>query len=162
MPSGSGGVMGAGDYATGVGPAGFDPVLSSDGRSIYRAPAAQEFDGATRDFPLDDLGNFRALHPVDQGVAFSILVKRGQLKSAPNVGNTLHEIGNVGGGRTAEQVKARVNDAFPLRDFLREGSVETIRIDHDVTVRGRLLVVYTYRNTLLGKRSGEVTVRAVV
>ena len=151
--------MGAGDYALGFGPAGFDPVVVSAPRTEFRAPAAQEFDGATRDFPRDATGNFRALHPIDQGVALSLLTKRGSIKSAPEIGNTLHEISPVTASRVEQQVHVRVNDAFPLRDYLAADSVETIRIEYDISIRGRLAVAYTYRNLLLGKSSGEITVR---
>jgi hypothetical protein len=145
------------DYPFGTGPLGFDPVIVTDARPFARAPSAQEFDLATKDFPLDSAGNFRALHPVDQGVALSF-VRRGSIKSAPLVGNTLHLITDMSPARLEQQVQTRVDDAFPLRVLVKDGSVTTLRIEHDISVHGRLGVAYYFRNNITGRTAPAVRV----
>lgn len=141
--------MGAGDYPAGDSPAGFDPVESSPARGLDRAPAAVEFDGATRDFVLKADGNFAALHPVDQGVALAILVQKGSIKSAPAIGNELGSIEDLASPRLEQQVRARIDESFPLSTFLADGSVTTLNVEWEVRESGGLLVAYTYRNNLL-------------
>jgi len=150
--------MALGDYECGEGPCGFDPVVSSDPRAPARAPAAAEFDGATRDFPRDSSGNFRALHPIDQGVALALSVKRGSIRSAPAVGNTIHELDRRDSSRIEQQVTARVNDAYPLSVFLADKSVTTLKIEWEVTYLGAIHVAYTYTNNRTGRTPDPVRV----
>lgn len=143
--------MALGDYAVGEGPFGFDPVVTSDPRPVGRAPAAQLYDAATRDFPLDSDGNFEAMHPVDQGVVLALATRRGSILSAPDVGHTLHQLDRSRSHDLQYQVELRVEAAMPLAGLLADGSVTTLRIDYDVTYQGRISVAYHYRNNVTGK-----------
>jgi len=142
--------MALGDYGCGVGPCGFDPVVETVARAFARAPTAQEFDGATRDFPLEADGNFRALHPVDQGVALSMCIRKRSIPSAPDVGNTIHEITDLASSRLEAQIQSRVDSAFPLSTFLADGSVSILRLDWERRERGGISVALTYRNNITG------------
>jgi hypothetical protein len=147
--------MPLGDYACGAGPCGFDPIQTTDPRTSERAPSALWYDAASRDFLRDDAGRFLALHPIDQGVGLSLTVSRGQLKSAPNVGNRLDRV-ELGTSRVARQIEDAVADSFPLRVFLADGSVTTLGIEHDTSVRGRLAVIYYYHNNITGQTPDPV------
>jgi len=132
---------GAGSFSAGSGPAGSDPVITSDPRAPIRT-GARRYEGATRDWVRSDDGQFVLLDPIEQAVALSMCVRRGQLKSAPKVGNTLFEITYLGSPDLDADVQARVRDAFPLSDLVKAGDVEIVRIDSDDTGAGVAAVLY--------------------
>lgn len=78
--------MGAGTYAAGVGPAGFDPVGAWTVRST--SPAVTPlFDPYTRDFPFAPTGgDFLAVHVVVQEACLALGIPLGSMASAPKLG----------------------------------------------------------------------------
>lgn len=123
---------GAGSFPAGSGPAGSDPVLTSDPRAALNK-GAMRYEGSPRSWVQDESGQYVKLHPIEQAVALSMCTRKGTLKSAPNVGNTLFEIEHLGAPDLEKDVEDRVRNAFPLSTLVAAGDVEIIRIDHDET-----------------------------
>ena len=86
---------GIGWFPAGIGAAGHDPVIPPGApRDVY-PPAALQFDGQTRNYPLNETGFYEASHPVDQRVALALSISRGAIAAAPNIGNRLRTIRRV-------------------------------------------------------------------
>lgn len=139
--------MGAGSSPAGSGPAGADPIQSGT-PSNRVSPTAIRYEGATKDFALDAVGNYRFVHPVDQAVALGMMARQGQLKSSPTVGNTLDKITYLTGPNLQSNVENRVRTANPIAALLADGSIS---IDKIVTSTdgGRLVAILYYRNLKL-------------
>lgn len=120
------------------------PVTLPSGRRPTM-PAALHYDGKTRDWKRNADGQLIATHPNDEGMALSIFVKRGSVKSTPSIGNTLFDIEYLKQPNMAEEVRARVLDAFPLRKLVAEKKVEITGISHSET-GNRLAVFVSYIN----------------
>lgn len=128
-------------YPNGIAPAGADPVQTGYTVRPLR-PVALRFEGATRDWSLDTATNYRAVTPVEQGVALSLCVKQGDIKSSLTTGNTLHEIEYLGGAELGADIRDRVVTANPLARYLAEGQAEIVRIDHEEAPSGFKVAVY--------------------
>ncbi len=71
-------------------------------------------------------------------------VRRGKIPVAPLIGNDLHLI--VPGTKTTQaEVEEAVRTAYPLREYLAAGLVETHSVRSESGPHGRLLVEYEYR-----------------
>jgi hypothetical protein len=150
---------GAGTFPAGSGPAGFDPIL----RSAPRKPVAQgaiRYEGKTRGWVRADDGQYVKLHPIEQAVALSMCTRKGTLRSAPKVGNTLFEIEYLGSPDIGADVEDRVRNAFPLSSLVAAGDVEIIKIDHDET--NGLAVILYFKNLRSQDPSRELHLPAVV
>jgi len=139
--------MGAGSFPAGSGPAGADPIQSGTPNGIVE-PTAIRYEGASKDFALDAAGNYRRVHPVDQAVAIGMMVRQGQLKSSPTIGNTLDQITYLTGPNLKSNVENRVRTANPIAALLASGSISIDHIDHNTT-GGKLVAVLYYRNLKL-------------
>lgn len=133
--------MSAGSYPGGIGPFGADPVQTGY-TSKPKQPVAIRYEGVTRDWSLDDAANYKAVTPVEQGVALSLCVKRGAIKSSPDTGNTLHEIVYIGGIDIAAEIKDRVLKSNPLARFISEGQASITKIIHEETPSGFKVAVF--------------------
>jgi hypothetical protein len=138
MPSGFGWLP------AGVGPAGYNPVVPPNAPRDVRPPAALLFDGGTRDFPLDENGFYRAIHPVDQKVALALCVSRGAIAAVPGIGNKLRTIQRVRRDVAITLVNNYVREA--LADLIAAKSIQVDKIEVDPDVPGRLLFAVTYLN----------------
>lgn len=77
--------MGAGSFAAGSTPAGFDnPVQQA--RIVPVLPAAVLYDPLTRSLPLDANGQVQSVHPVDQEVARMLTIPLGAIAGDPDSG----------------------------------------------------------------------------
>lgn len=139
--------MGAGSAGAGVGPAGQDPVADPSAAPPIRPAAAVWYDGANRDFLLDDDGGYKTLHYVDQKVALALVIGEGDIAGVPTFGSRLKSIkrGN------AAQLAKRAEDAvlLALADIISRRQIEVIGVSVNTNVRGRLIVTVTYNNLLL-------------
>src|SRR5690242_18105687 len=142
--------MPAGDYLAGIGPAGFDPVTDPPARKVLRGPAAMAYDGASRDWPLNVQNNYRSVHPVDQQMALSVLVRKGTIASAPNVGSTLHEITHLSAKTLQSDVDNRVRTSEPAATLVRNGQAKILRNRIDVSGNA-LQVAVEYVNLATGQ-----------
>ena len=142
--------MPAGDYPAGAGPAGFDPVSDPLARRVFRGPAAMAYDGASRDWPLTPQNNYRSVHPVDQMMALSVLVRKGSIASAPIVGSTLHEIAYLN-EKLEGDVADRVKTSEPAATLLKGGRAAIKQIQVERTRSGFKTVV-SYVNLVTGNK----------
>lgn len=137
--------MGAGGGLAGIAPAGFDGVIDSGIPRRYRGPAAMRYEGKTRDWAQNAKGEFRSVHPNDQAMALSVLVRQGSIKSSIATGNTLFEITHLGDPDLKSDVENRIRISNPAKRLLAEGRVQIKRIDID-TSGNRLAVAVYYLN----------------
>lgn len=133
--------MSAGVYPAGIGPAGVAPV-SSSASVRQKRPTAIRYEGATSDFPLDALGNYEAVTPVEQAVAISLCIKQGDIKSSPTTGHTLAEIVYLDKQTLGADIEDRVRRSNPLARLLADGEAEIVRIDHEVGSQGFKVAVF--------------------
>jgi hypothetical protein len=89
-------------------------------------------------------------HPIDQGVALSLTVRLGSVRSAPGVGNALHEVDPYAPSAESD-VRKRVLAAYPLSRYLADGSVTIKKIEFETRKHGGLLVSVQYTNERLGR-----------
>ena len=139
--------MGAGSFASGLGPSGFDPI--EIGVSVDPVtPQALRYEGGTTDWIILEDGNFDGVHWVEQAFALGCLVPKGSLKSSPDVGNTVQEIRYLGGVDIAAELDDRIRNANPIKTLLANGQAELVRIDHAVMPGGGLKYAVYFRNLL--------------
>ena len=137
--------MAAGVYPAGAGPAGVAPVSTTSSVQV-EPPTALRYEGSVSDWTLyDNTGGYQAVTPVEQGVILSCCVRRGQLKSSPNTGNTLHEIEYLGGENLEADVRDRLLTSSPLDSYLKDGSAVVDRIVVE-TEGNRLLARLFFRD----------------
>jgi hypothetical protein len=150
---------GVGSFAAGSGPAGFDPILKRPAAPPV-ALGAIRYEGRTRGWVQDESGQYVKLHPVEQAVALAMCTRKGSLKSAPRVGNTLFEIEYLGSPDLGADVEDRVRNAFPLSDLVRSGDVEIVKIEHDES--NGLVVALYFKNLRSANPSKQLRVPAVL
>lgn len=81
-----------GASGVGIGPSGHDYVATPTDPVAKTAPLGLHYQPATRDAEMLDDGRLAADHPVDAWMDLALSIRRGSLKSSPDVGHTLHEI----------------------------------------------------------------------
>lgn len=153
--------MTAGLFPAGIEPAGADPLTVNVNAPRPRQPKAIRYEGATASFPLDDLGNYQAVTPVEQAMVLSFCVRRGSLKSSPATGNTLHEITHLGSPDLYDDVRKRLLESNPARRLIADGSAAVDKIDvqsGDNGIRARVWFrdLTADRNKVLGPISATV------
>lgn len=128
------------------GPPGFDIAPPSPAPTRLAAEARRprtNADGKLR-YNLDSRGRWEAGDAIDQGVALSLGVTRGNIRSAPQVGNDIHLV-TPGQPSTQAAVEDAIRRSYPLSDYLARGLVETIRIRSESRPNGGIAAEYTYR-----------------
>ena len=133
------------DMLAGEGYAGFALPQEDPAQSLAYPAKARQFDGKTGGYTLTSEGHWTESHPVDQGVALSLCFRKGSIKSAPDVGHTLHLV-RLGTARTRAEVEDRVKNAFPLSSYLAAGLVRIVEIAHEERPSGGLFVAVGYIN----------------
>jgi hypothetical protein len=108
------------------------------------------YDGATADWKLNSDGQIDGVHPVDSGMAMSVLIQQGSVKSSPTTGNTIMQIKYLGGKNLTDQVKAAVMSANPLARLVAAGDVTITNIAHEVR-DSRLVFSVDYVNNRTGE-----------
>lgn len=151
--------MGAGDYAAGDSPAGFDAVLPPSPRTTLAPVSAAFFDPSVRDFPLDANGRVVSVHPVDQAVALALSVDTGAIGSVPELGHDLRRIPR--GTPTTLTSYARDAVARALKALVDRGDVTVVEVTASVPFRGGLFVSVSYRNNRLSPPAVRTTSRTV-
>lgn len=119
--------MGAGAFAAGIGPAGFDPPLTPS-RFAPVLPIATYYDPEARAFPLV-AGVLAALHPVDQAVALRLGIALGTVTAMPNLGLDQRRLRRT----LPEQMQDTVNDEVRLR-------LSDLIANEDITLLGSPLM----------------------
>lgn len=130
--------MGAGSNGAGVGGAGFDPPFVNV-EPVSLPPVALRYEGLTKDFVIDDSGNYRSVTSTEQGMIISICFNQGQIKSSPQTGNTLDQIVYLGSANLQADVEDRIRNANPAKALIAAGkaSIRNIVVQ---TTGGRLAV----------------------
>ena len=135
---------GAGEWPAGDELAGEDGVPALSPPRNVSPPVALKFNGTLFLFEDDGSGLLASIDPTDQEVALALLIRKGTLASAPNVGATFREIKKLD-----RYTPAKVNDAVNLAlasllarkaITLKSAQVETNRRN------GRLLIAVSYVN----------------
>ncbi len=148
--------MGAAQYPAGNGPAGEDPLPALTAPRNVQPPAALLFDGASRAFPLDANGLYRAIHPVDQRVALALLIALGTVGSAPSLGSSLRAIRRIV-PTTPTDARNRIDVALSDLVAARDIEVTKVEVETRRAPTGSLLVAVSYRNLRLSALSSTPT-----
>lgn len=149
-------MSGAGSGVAGGGLAGKSAAASVPPRNV-RPPRALYFDGASRDMLLvTATGLYRSLHPVDQKMAMAMVLRRGSIPVAPDLGSTFHEIA-IGAEETmtADAIQ-RANQA--AASLLQAGDVKIDSVRCYSSQASRVRVEVNYFNLRLAEeeRAGSV------
>lgn len=140
--------MGAGDFAAGLGPAGFDPIESSTAVPA-EAAAALKYDASRKDFVQDDDGRLEAVHPIDQQVALSVHLVQGTVSAVPSAGNTKRKVDSIGGKGFEADIRDRILTSNPLARLITNGDVTVAAVLVETGEHGRLLAALEYFNNRL-------------
>ncbi len=125
---------------------GLDPSIPRAPRGNYIAKT-KGYDASREDYDTDRKGRIVSMHPIDVGVRLAMFVQQGELRSSPTTGNTLLKLTSIGTDRLQLEVEGAVRAANPIARYIREKSIEILRIESDfVPGIGALLVALTYRN----------------
>ena len=148
---------GAGESIAGEEPCGEYVLPANSPARRVQPPAALLYDGATASNPLDAAtGLYREIHPVDQAVALALLVRRGTLASAPNVGSRFREIKKI-----TKTTPAQATDFAKqaLATLVSAKSIAIVSIVVETNAKaGSLAVVVNYRNLRTAKSEKARTV----
>lgn len=117
-------MSGAGTFGAGIGSlAGSDPVAASSATTIaLGSPQAVFFDPLTKTFPVRADGTMVAIHPIDQAATFALTIKKGAIKSCPDIGHTFADIGSP----ADPSYQRRAEDAakLALAALIKNGDVQ--------------------------------------
>lgn len=154
--------QGIGAFGSGLGSAGFDPVLSPSSSNVSNAPVALLFDPATRDFRMGSDGRFVSIDPVDQEVVLALWLRKGSVGSAPESGSDIRNIERQGGPGFVGQVQDMVRNA--LRAIIERGDINVLKIEIIIPQRGTTFVFVNYVNNRLSTPGNQVlrTAQAVL
>jgi hypothetical protein len=139
--------MGAGAFAAGAGPAGHDPVPAPSAPTARRPDGAIMYDSASRGWQLDQGGQYEVVHFVDQKVALALSIGEGDLAPVSDFGNRFRRLSRLPRARLAAAADDAVRVA--LAQLLRDREIALLSVQVDTAVRGRLVVIVTYKNLLL-------------
>jgi hypothetical protein len=147
--------MPAGSLGAGVGPAGYDPPVTSPASDPTRTRALR-YDLATRTFVEDGTGGFVSIDPIDQKVALILGTEQGSVASVPTLGQRYRARVN---GIDPKQIPAVVLDEtrIVLAALISAGDIALLDVQTDAHVRGRVVIAVTYRNL----RSATVNVAKI-
>lgn len=112
--------MGAGSFGAGIGPAGFDPLVTTPPNTAT-LPEAPAYDPATRSYPFGETGQLGDMHPVDQYVALAASIPLGSIAACPEDGVDYERIRRA----SAEARQSTITDCmrYALRDGIARGDL---------------------------------------
>lgn len=140
--------MGAGTDPAGANIAGLDLQTPSRER-IATVPAALAFDGATRNFKLDDRGRYVEAHPVDAKVFLILRTELSSIRSAAGTGQGVRSIRYIDKKTIKASVTNRVNTALSKVVAAREIRIDSV--DVDTSVRAGIVFAVNYVNLVTGR-----------
>lgn len=143
--------MSAGQIDAGTGFAGLAPA-GITASALQFIPSAMRLDGKTKDWVLNDSGQYEAVHWVDQCVAMSLLIKKGDIAGDVRIGNALHQV-RASSRSLASDIRRACVESFPISDLLAERSIAVISVDHELRSGGGFVVGFTYHNLLFAQSS---------
>lgn len=119
--------MGAGSSAAGVGGAGLY-VPETATLPQLRPVEALRYEGLVKDWVIDDQQNYESVTSTEQGMTLAICVNQGQIKSSPEVGNTLDQIVYLGSTNLQADVEDRIRNANPAKSLIAAGKARINKI----------------------------------
>lgn len=138
--------MGAGQYAAGYYPAGFDPNTVTARKKVAQTDPVL-FDLATHNTLRDADGLLKTIHWVDQAVALALGVDQGSFAAQSKLGNRLRRIKRSAGPTVAAQCRDAVENA--LSALLNRRDIAISKLAVDTAVRNRIVVTVAYVNLRL-------------
>lgn len=136
--------MPLGDYPSGVGPLGHDPVADPSAAASPQ-PLAPLIHPGSKDAVILTGGALQGVHPVDQAVSLALGIRRGTLGSLPGQGSGLLALEYRGRGFEA-QARFAVESALATLINRRDVALVETRVD---TTGETTALVITYRNLRL-------------
>jgi len=132
---------GAGSNNAGTSLSGSDTIVVA--ASNHKVPVvAMRYEGSIRDWELDEEKNFVWVTPNEQGVALSMSIRQGSVKSSLTTGNTLHEILYLGQDNIGADVTNRVMLSNPIARLVANNNVSIDKIVYQTSKRGLKVAVY--------------------
>lgn len=141
--------MGFGLDPAGLAPAGLDLPVTTERRDA-KTPQALVLDGATRNFVVNADGRFAATHWVDAKLFNRLRIRKGSVRSAPELGNDIANLDYI----DPVTIEAYVRDKVRLatEDMIAAGEIAERSLELDLSVRGRVAYAYNYTNLLNGRK----------
>jgi hypothetical protein len=140
--------MGAGQFPSGAGPAGFDPVAPIPDRpTIVQASSGKKFDPFTKTWPIDENGFHVQAHWLDTWVVTNLHYTFGSIPSAQNVGNKAMNLTHIDEGHI-EKVKQLLMEMLSPRVQAAQLQVVSLKVE---VIRNTTLIALDYRNLLTGE-----------
>lgn len=127
--------MGAGSFGAGIGPAGSDPVTVSPAAVPPTTTDTPFFDPFALVYPFDSTGELETTHPVWQRVALALGIRRGALRSTPDVGIPLERLRLATDLTAQREADGAVRVA--LADLLSAGDIDLVAVSVDLPWRGK-------------------------
>ncbi len=118
-------------------PAGFAPTYRVEQPVVRELPAAQLYDGFTKQWTVLN-GAWSAATPAQQAMAAGCLFRKGSITSAPLIGHTYHEV-DVPDNQLLDDVTQRTREAEPIKTALANGWVHIQKVEAE-RQRGRLSI----------------------
>jgi len=149
--------MAAGQFASGLGLAGSDPVVGA-ARADLPTSNLPYVNGETLDWEVDDDGQYLLEHPIDTTVFLRMRAAVGWIRCSPETGNRIPSIQYLDQSsetRAAGYIRSALSDLVTNRDI----RIESIQIVQN-SPRGRLMAALDYRNlrNVKDKRPKRVSV----
>jgi hypothetical protein len=138
-------------YPAGISPAGWAPVSDLSEKAVRDPLGPVEYKPRTRDFAGTD-GKWASLHWVDQQVELALLIRKGYLRSAPEVGHTFFEIRRLTPTTIQADVEDRVRLALVRLLSRTPPAVQVVRVLTDVATKPQLRIAVDYINMITGSR----------
>ena len=140
--------MAFGDDPFGAVPIGTPPPGSTD-RTVNTRPVGLFFDGATRDYPLDEeTGRYVETDQATAACQARLFNLRGRIRSSPTTGTTLDKRSPFG-PRAQAEVDSDVKTA--LDPVVRRGWISNVRVRMQPISSGGMKVEVVVLNHLTGR-----------
>ncbi len=140
--------MGFGLDPFGLAPAGLDLPATTERRDAT-TPQALVLDGPTRQFVVNADGRFASTHWVDAKLFNRLRIRKGSVRSAPELGNDVGNLEYI----DPLTIDAYVRDQIRLvtEDMIAAGEIAERSVELDLSERGRVAYAYNYVNLLTGR-----------
>jgi len=119
-------MSGAGHFPAGAGGAGFGTPGESSTPGTTTPPWALFLDPATRDFPVDESGQYVSVHPVDHQAMMRLLPAQGTIVSAPAQGGPWKTLEISDAATMTRRMRECVQAVW--RDLIANGDVRIVDV----------------------------------
>lgn len=138
--------MGAGDFSSGAGGAGLDPVYLPAPVSAVLPPRAVKYDPFVKQYLLTDAnGNAIDVHPIAQIVAMRLTTERGVSASSPDLGTRIRRRFDAAAPTRHKQI-AYDEVRATLADLIAAGDILFVGVTVTTDAFSRTIVTASYVN----------------